>query len=34
MALYEKVNNTETVNRKISDIYDAMADMQIYKNTS
>ncbi len=23
----------ETVNRKISDIYDAMADMQIYKNT-
>ena len=26
-------NNLETVNRRISDIYDAMADMQIYKNT-
>ena len=27
-------NNLETVNRRISDIYDAMADMQIYINTS
>ena len=27
-------NNVETVNRKISDIYDAMCDLNIYKNTS
>ena len=26
-------NNVETVNRKISDIYDAMCDLNIYKNT-
>lgn len=26
-------NNVETVNRKISDFYDAMADLNIYKNT-
>lgn len=26
-------NNVEAVNRKISDFYDAMADLNIYKNT-
>ena len=26
-------NNIETVNRKINDFYDAMSDLNIYKNT-
>lgn len=33
MALYESANSIETVNRKINDIYDAMCDLNIYKNT-